>query len=42
MKGKDIFSFCDPSLNDISLYLKQKKLGFAAGRCLILYALARA
>ena len=30
------------SLNDISLYLKQKKLGFTAGRCLILYALVRA
>ena len=38
MKGKDNFSF---SLNDISLYLKQKKLGFTTGRCLILFALAR-
>ncbi len=25
MKGKDNFSFCSSSLNDISLYLKQKK-----------------
>ena len=25
MKGKDNFSFCGSSLNDISLYLKQKK-----------------
>ncbi len=42
MKGKDNFSFNGSSLKDISLYLKQKKLGFTAGRCLILYALARA
>ncbi len=25
MRGKDNFSFCGSSLNDISLYLKQKK-----------------
>ena len=25
MKGKDNFSFCGSSLNNISLYLKQKK-----------------
>ena len=25
MKGKDNFSFCGSSLNDISLYLKQKE-----------------
>ncbi len=25
MKGKDIFSFCGSSLNEISLYLKYKK-----------------
>ena len=25
MKGKDNFSFCGSSLNDIGLYLKQKK-----------------
>ena len=42
IKGKDNFSFCGSSLNDNSLYLKQKKLGFTAGGCLILYALARA
>ncbi len=39
MKGKDSFSFCCSSLNDISQYLKEKKLGFTAGRTLILHAL---
>ena len=39
IKGKD--SFWGSSLNDISLYLKQKILGLTA-RCLILYALVRA
>ncbi len=42
MKGKDKFSFCSSSLNDISLYLKQNKLGFTVGRCFLLYALVRA
>ena len=42
MKGKDNFNFCGSSLNDFSLHLKQKKLGFTAGSCLILYGLARA
>ncbi len=42
MKGEDNFFFRSSSLNDICLYLKQKKLGFTAGRCLSLYALARA
>ncbi len=42
MKGKDNFSFCNSSFKDIKLYLKQKKLGFTAERCLILYALVRA
>ncbi len=42
MKGDDNFSFCGSSLNDISLHLKQIKLGFTAGRYLILYALVRA
>ncbi len=32
-KGKVNFSFRGSSLNDISLYSKQKKLGFTAGRC---------
>ncbi len=42
MKGEDNFFLRSSSLNDISIHLKQKKLGFIAGRCLILYALARA
>ena len=37
-----IFFLRSSSLNVICLYLKQKKLGFTAGRCLILHALARA
>ncbi len=42
MKGEDNFFLGDSSLNDICLYLKQKKLGFTTGKLLILYALARA
>ena len=42
IEGKDYFPFCGSSSNDNSLYLKQKKLGFTEGRCLNLYALARA
>ncbi len=42
MKGKDNFYFCGSPFKDISLYLKQKMLGFTAGRCSILYDLVRA
>ena len=42
MKREDNFFFHSSSLKNICLYLEQKKLGFTAGRCLILYALARA
>ena len=42
MKGEDNFFLRSSYLNDICLYLKQKKLRFTAGRCSILYALARA
>ena len=40
-KGEDNFFLRSSSLNDICLYLNKKKLGFTAGRCLILYALVR-
>ena len=39
MKGEDNFFLRSSSLNDICLYLKQKKLGFTV---VILYALVRA
>ena len=42
MKGEDNFFLRSSSLNAICLYIKPKKVGFTAGRCLILYALARA
>ena len=42
MKVNDNFFLRSSSLNYICLFLKQKKHGFTAGRCLILYALARA
>ena len=42
MKGEGNFFLRSSSLNYICLFLKQKKHGFTAGRCLILYAFARA
>ena len=41
MNGEDNY-FCGYSLNDICLYLKQKKLGFTVGRCSNLCTLIRA